>query len=142
MAKIILASHGELSKGMLNSVSMIVGELANEIETYSLYPGENPNDYALALKKKIAKDPSQYIIVCDVKGGSVYNALLTVCINKNVSIISGMNMNLILELVISNNSGSVNIAQAMESAKAGITIENYQMLNRNIEEEDFQEEMK
>ena len=28
-------------KGMLNSVSMIVGELAKDIETYSLYPGEN-----------------------------------------------------------------------------------------------------
>ena len=28
MVKIILASHGDLSKGMLNSVSMIVGELA------------------------------------------------------------------------------------------------------------------
>ena len=34
MVKIILASHGDLSKGMLNSVSMIVGELAKDIETY------------------------------------------------------------------------------------------------------------
>lgn len=39
MVKIILASHGELSKGMLNSITMIVGDLANGIETYSLYPG-------------------------------------------------------------------------------------------------------
>ena len=29
MAKIILASHGGLSKGMKDSVSMIVGDLAN-----------------------------------------------------------------------------------------------------------------
>ena len=36
MAKIILASHGELSKGMLNSISMIVGDLAKGIETYRL----------------------------------------------------------------------------------------------------------
>ena len=33
MAKIILASHGELSKGMLNSLTMIVGDLANSIQT-------------------------------------------------------------------------------------------------------------
>ncbi len=62
MAKIILASHGELSKGMLNSVQMIVGDLANGIETYSLYPGENPNDYALSLKKKISQDDNHYIL--------------------------------------------------------------------------------
>ena len=33
MAKIILASHGGLSKGMKDSVSMIVGDLAKDIET-------------------------------------------------------------------------------------------------------------
>lgn len=41
MAKIILASHGELSKGMLNSVNMIVGDLASDVETFCLYPGQN-----------------------------------------------------------------------------------------------------
>ena len=60
MVKIILASHGDLSKGMLNSVSMIVGELAKDIETYSLYPGENPNDYAASLKKRIEADTKDY----------------------------------------------------------------------------------
>ena len=37
MAKIILASHGGVSKGMKDSVSMIVGDLARDIETYSNY---------------------------------------------------------------------------------------------------------
>ena len=45
MAKIILASHGGLSKGMKDSVSMIVGDLARDIETYSLLPGQNPEDF-------------------------------------------------------------------------------------------------
>ena len=43
MIKLILASHGELSKGMVNSVKMIVGSLADDVESFSLYPGENPN---------------------------------------------------------------------------------------------------
>ena len=45
MAKIILASHGGLSKGMKDSVSMIVGYLAKDIEAYSLLPGQNPEDF-------------------------------------------------------------------------------------------------
>lgn len=137
MAKIILASHGDLSKGMLNSVSMIVGELAKDIETYSLYPGENPNDYVSSLKKKIEEDTDNYVIVCDVKGGSVYNALLQTCNNEKVNLISGMNMNMILELILSNNSGNLNIDHVLDSGKEGITLENSVTLKQNIEEEEF-----
>ena len=67
MKKIILASHGELSKGMLNSVEMIVGDLAKNIETFSLYPGENPNDYAEKIKNQIGSSQDEYIIICDIK---------------------------------------------------------------------------
>ena len=45
MSRVIFASHGGLSKGMKDSVSMIVGDLAKDVETYSLLPGENPEDY-------------------------------------------------------------------------------------------------
>ena len=137
MAKIILASHGELSKGMLNSVQMIVGDLANGIETYSLYQGENPNDYALSLKKKITQDDNHYIIICDVKGGSVYNAILQTCIDEDIDILSGMNMSMVLELVIANHSRGLDIQQIIYSAKEGITLENKKLLNQKIEEEDF-----
>jgi len=137
MVKIILASHGELSKGMLNSLQMIVGDLSKDIETYSLYPGENPNDYALALKKKIENDNNHYIIVCDVKGGSVYNSILQTCIDEDVDLISGMNLNLVLELVLTNSSGMLDIKQVITNAKEGITLENKEILNQDIEEEDF-----
>lgn len=137
MVKIILASHGELSKGMLNSLQMIVGDLAKDIETYSLYPGENPNDYALKLKEKLQNDNSHYIIVCDVKGGSVYNSILQTCIDEDIDLISGMNLNLVLELVLANNSGMLDIEQVITNAKEGITLENKEKLNQDMEEEDF-----
>ena len=75
--------------------------------------------------------------VCDVKGGSVYNALLQTCNNARVNLISGMNMNMVLELVISNNSGNVNIDHVLDSGKVGITLENSVTLKKDIEEEEF-----
>ena len=45
MSRVIFASHGGLSKGMKDSVSMIVGDLAKDVETYSLLPGQNPEDF-------------------------------------------------------------------------------------------------
>lgn len=137
MAKIILASHGELSKGMLNSISMIVGDLANGIETYSLYPGENPNDYVQTLKERFQNDNNHYIIVCDIKGGSVYNSLVQTCIYDNVDILSGMNMNLVLELVLANNSGNLDLNQVIDNAKNGITLKNKVSLDKDIDEEEF-----
>ena len=137
MVKIILASHGELSKGMLNSITMIVGDLANGNETYSLYPGENPNDYAQTLKERFQNDNDRYIIVCDIKGGSVYNALVQTCIYDNVDVLSGMNMNLVLELVLANSSGNLDLNKVMDNAKNGITLKNKVSLNQDIEEEEF-----
>jgi len=44
MAQIIIATHGGLSKGMLDSLHMVAGGAADGIETYSLEFGQNPND--------------------------------------------------------------------------------------------------
>ena len=77
------------------------------------------------------------MIVCDVKGGSVYNALLQTCNNERVNLISGMNMNMVLELVISNNSGNVNIDHVLDSGKVGITLENSVTLKKILKKKNF-----
>ena len=46
-------------------------------------------------------------------------------------------MNMVLELVISNNSGNVNIDHVLDSGKVGITLENSVTLKKDIEEEEF-----
>lgn len=138
MNKLILASHGELSKGMVNSVKMIVGSLADDVESFSLYPGENPNDYAEELNQRIIKDQEHhYIIACDIKGGSVYNAIVQTCIYDNVDVLSGMNMNMVLELVLAISSQNVDIKQIINNAKEGIVLQNKSLLTKNIEDEDF-----
>ena len=138
MIEIILASHGELSKGMLNSVSMIVGDLANDVETYGLYPGESPNDYYEALEKKVKEnEDTQYIIVCDIKGGSVHTTLSKLIVYNNVTIISGMNMNMILDLLLTYQNGMSDTDYDLleTSAKNGITILNQSL--SNSEDDDF-----
>ena len=137
MAKIILASHGGLSAGMLDSVKMIVGELAADVETYSLLPGRNPNEYVTELKERISTSSEEFIIVCDIKGGSVYNALIQLLDMDNVEIISGMNMNIVLELVIKNSSGCIDIDNALKEGKEGIQLKNKDNVVVNTEDEDF-----
>ena len=110
MAKIILASHGGLSKGMKDSVSMIVGDLARDIETYSLLPGQNPEDFYQEVLKEAKKCEEQILILCDIKGGSVHTALSKLAILDNVLVFSGMNMGLVLDAVMKGLNGKLELA--------------------------------
>ena len=120
MAKIILASHGKLSKGMLDSVKMIIGSLADGVETYSLFPGESANDYANELKERMLQDEEDYLLICDVQGGSVFNSLVQLVTNERVKVLAGMNLSLVLELIVANQGGSINLDTILEASKEGI----------------------
>lgn len=127
MAKIILASHGGLSKGMKDSVSMIVGDLAKDVETYSLLSGENPEDFYQEVFNEAKESEEQFLILCDIKGGSVHTALSKLAVLDNVMVFSGMNMGLVLDVLMKSLNGNLELAYAndlIEAAKDGMTVMN------------------
>lgn len=127
MAKIILASHGGLSKGMKDSVSMIVGDLAKDIETYSLLSGQNPEDFYQEVLNEAKESEELFLILCDIKGGSVHTALSKLAVLDNVMVFSGMNMGLVLDVVMKSLNGNFELADAndlIEAAKDGMTVMN------------------
>lgn len=123
MRKIILASHGEFSRGLLDSAKMIVGDLANCATSYSLHPGESASDFALELEKIISGDKeTEYIILSDLYGASVCTAMLRLTTLPNVKLFSGMNLNMILELLtrFSDNLSEEDIETLVEESRMGI----------------------
>lgn len=135
MSRVIFASHGGLSKGMKDSVSMIVGDLAKNVETYSLLPGENPEDYYQELYKQANESHEQILVLCDIKGGSVHTALSKLAMLDNVIVFSGMNMGLALDIVLKHTQLSdKDLLDVITNARDGITM--MKELNQ-IEGEDF-----
>ena len=135
MSRVIFASHGGLSKGMKDSVTMIVGDLAKNVETYSLLPGENPEDYYQELYKQANESNEQILVLCDIKGGSVHTALSKLAVLDNVVVFSGMNMGLALDIVLKHAHLSVEeLQEVIENARDGITM--MKELNK-VENEDF-----
>lgn len=123
MRKIILASHGEFSKGLLNSVKMIVGDLANCVSSYSLYPGQSASDFALELEKIIVEDKEcEYIILSDLYGASVCTAMLRLTNLHNVNLFSGMNLNMVLELLtrFSDKLTAEDVEELVKESRMGI----------------------
>lgn len=124
MAQIIIATHGGLSKGMLDSLHMVAGCAADGIETYSLEFGQNPNDYYEELRERIAATEEQFIIMCDIKGGSVHNALFRLTELPNVVIFSGLTMGMALEIALTAREGlDADAAQrVLDAAREGVTV--------------------
>lgn len=121
--KIILASHGGLSKGIKDSLEMIVGTANFPVDYYGLYPGENPQDIFDSIKAEIDNNTElEYIILTDLFGGSVCNALLPLSIYKNVVIIAGMNLPVVMEIVLSNKSmlDSDNLDEVLTRARTSL----------------------
>ncbi|WP_270778279.1 PTS sugar transporter subunit IIA [Holdemanella biformis] len=135
MSRVIFASHGGLSKGMKDSVTMIVGDLAKNVETYSLLPGENPEDYYQELYKQANESNEQILVLCDIKGGSVHTALSKLAVLDNVVVFSGMNMGLALDIVLRHaHLSEEELQEIIENARDGITM--MKELNQ-VENEDF-----
>ena len=139
MAQIIIATHGGLSRGMLDSLHMVAGGAADGIETYSLELGQNPNDYYEELRERIAASDEQFIIMCDIKGGSVHNALFRLTELPNVVLFSGLTMGMALEIALTAQDGlDADAAQrVLDAAREGVTVTVGGAIADEDEDEDF-----
>ena len=125
MAQIIIASHGALSSGMVDSIGMVAGDAAKQVETYSLHPGENPNDYYEELRERVANADEQFIIMCDIKGGSVHNALFRLTELPNVVVFAGVTLAMALEIILTvqDKMTPEQAQQVLAAAREGVTVQ-------------------
>ena len=74
MVGIILATHGDFAKGILQSGSMIFGGQPN-VAAVTLQPSEGPADIRGKMEEAVASfdDPDQVLIMVDLWGGTPFN---------------------------------------------------------------------
>lgn len=103
MIQFIIATHGKFALGIKDSINLIIGEVEN-LEILSCYIEKDFN-----LKKEILKLLNKYsnkkiIVITDIFGGSVNNEFLNY-INefKNLHVVSGLNLPLVLSLIENQN---------------------------------------
>ena len=118
MRKLILASHGLLAAGMKDTVAMIIGE--SDVSCLSLEPGHHPDELKQQLETMVKEAPDiDFIILCDVFGGSVANALMHLCTYANVHVVTGMNLGLVISIATADPSAKAGevIRQSLDEAK-------------------------
>src|SRR4051794_22850557 len=101
MKKFLLASHGYLAEGVLNSITIIMGNVEN-VHTLCAYVDGN-NDIEQLVNQAIHKmkeEPSdEWIVITDIFGGSVNNTFMNRLDDCHFHLVSGLNLALILELL-------------------------------------------
>lgn len=122
MNQIVLASHGGLADGARDTLDMIIGDVSN-VHTISLARDDKDQieDRALALIDSF--DPSDAVyVLTDMLGSSVNNQMVSLKAKRpEVTVISGMNLPLILEIALSDEPLSeAALAEVIKQSRAGI----------------------
>ena len=137
--KLVLASHGVLATGMLDTLQMILGELPCEAETFSLLPGDSPSRIAEAVQKECAAQPdTEFLLVTDVCGASVCTALCGLVAESNVRLFAGMSLPMVLSLLTETSCpiSDEEVEEALSVAREGARAIDVRQLEIQ-EEEDF-----
>ena len=102
MVSIILATHGDMAKGLIDSANMLVGN-TDKINVISLKPGVAPDAFLLDVEKTIKKvdDGSGVLAFVDIFGGTPNNTLYRAAAQCGIKlkIVTGVNLPMILSVL-------------------------------------------
>ena len=123
MIGILVISHGNLSKGLLSSLSMFYAE-EKQIEALSVNCDTNIDSFTKEMGEAIARlDKGEGgIVLADMFGGSPCNSTFGY-IGKNVDVIAGVNFPMLLSAVTyrhTTEDRKTLVDKLIESSKAGI----------------------
>ncbi len=140
MIQIILASHGDLAKGMKDTLGMIIGDVSM-VEAFSSYRNEEVN--VRKIVEKIVREKyieADIFIFTDILGGSVNTEMMSLIKEyPKIHVISGMNLPIIISVATQANEISESLLQQIiEESQQGI-VDCNKLLNecKNIKEEDL-----
>jgi fructoselysine and glucoselysine-specific PTS system IIA component len=120
--KFLIATHGNLATGVKSTLDIIIGQTENVflIEAYVKENKGIESDLA-ALLKKLGKN-EELIIFTDLLGGSITNQAVRFTRGRNVHIVSGFNLALLIEVLMAETSTPAEevIESAIQNAKEQI----------------------
>lgn len=106
--KILMISHGDLAKAMLGSAQMIVGE-QEDIQAFGLYPEDDIVGLKTTIEEAVKEMGGGEDIICftDLFNGSPFNAVVNLMGTYPIYHITGMNLPMILEALMTRLNGEV-----------------------------------
>lgn len=104
---VILTSHGDMAKGVLDSATMIFGK--QEAVDADIFPdGSRPEDLRKKYEDSIANfgDDAKVLFMCDIWGGTPFNQASQIVAKHpdRMALITGMNLPMLIECYTARNN--------------------------------------
>lgn len=132
MKKVLIASHGKLASGMKNSAEILLGNTENIYAIDAYVDDSNVEDLINKFFSEVSSD-EQVIMMSDIYGGSVNQTLYKYMTRKNTTLIAGVNLSILLEVMTSDDLTNNRIDEIiLEANKYTIRV-----VDKEIEEEEF-----
>ena len=122
MKGILLASHGQLAKGMADTATMFFGTDIPQMDYLCLSLEDDPDTFEEKMEEKIKElDTGEGVIVfCDLFGGTPAHKS-TRFLSDSIKVITGMNASMIMELLGSRMATEASIDELIAAGQNGIT---------------------
>lgn len=107
--KIVLVTHGKFASGILDTIDMLYGEV-KDLYKVEFCVGESTEILAEKIREYMndIDDNNQLLLICDIVGGTPFNVCSVLARgNKNIRVIYGLNVPLLLEFCISKDTKKI-----------------------------------
>ena len=132
--QILVIGHGRFAEGVKSAAQIIVGDLS-EVTFMNTYVDDI--DFHVELDKYFSNN-TNILVLTDLFGGSVNQAIMQYITKENIEIITGVNIPLVLEILLSNITGkNLDIREIVSNAKEQIMFVNDVLENSNNDEGEF-----
>ena len=120
MKDILLLTHGNAAIGLLDSASMLVGDVKG-LHALTLQPGVSMDEYMEMVEEKLKELDERPLLLVDLVGGTPSNVSCMLSENYDVDVIGGLNLAMLLEACMSRDilSGDEYIAAVEEAGREG-----------------------
>ena len=123
MIGILLVTHGEIGKSLIDCAAHILDKYPSSVESISINSSDNLNQYNDIISQKI-KDlnkGSGVLIMTDIYGATPCNLLNKYIINDKVEVVTGINLPMLIK-AISDRKDNIKtlITDSIECAKKNI----------------------
>jgi PTS system mannose-specific IIA component len=104
---IVIVSHGNLGSALIRSAELISGP-AEGVYAVALLPDDSPEGFARRLAATMdALSGQEALVLIDLLGGTPYNVAARQVLNANVECVTGVNLPMLLELMMTREGASL-----------------------------------
>ena len=121
MFDILIVGHGNFATGIVSSLELIAGK-QESIKYIDFHKGMTSDELEVEIKNMYDKVDKKLLVLADLVGGTPFNTAILQKGDRDIEVVGGINLPLVLEIVTMKNSGALvdidsSIKVAMECIK-------------------------